>query len=880
MSRSRKPRRRKRRSTKAPNKAGSIGAISLLSFVCFALILTAAIFLGQLEVIDTLEKRNNDVAKMTVQQTVYQIEQAVSFYTHALNILAKDPTLEPLLLSRNAKKIASKEAVLKTLLPGAMLVRILPAGYDQLDKTNTPHIGYACLDLIRKSKKNQAQSIMEAHVFGTPQQHIDIIQPLFSQTRGSVYGHIKLALKPELLNEWFQQSSDKVYLELRQTTNDNKSLLLSKLGNSRFMLGSAAQLSDVAGTRWNLTMWSPSQGYLAGLNIGVFSVLAVAILLAGLVIRYANRRLSMALKTDLHNFINLATSRARGVKIREYTLHMKEFKQAAQQVDELLDSQNPMERERDDDPNAISTDSLRRDAIGDIDPLFLTKDSMAVEELDSAAFHAQIKSGKSTGAAAKQGKDAPKPAPPVAQSMTSAIVPEVPPAEIFKAYDIRGIVGISLTAQHMTLIGRALGSEAVARGLKNIAFARDGRLSGPELGGALVKGLQSTGINVIDAGMVPTPVLYYTAIEAAQGTGAMLTGSHNPPDYNGLKIMLGGETLWGDSIQALHARIKNKDFTQGKGGYKTIAILDKYINRIVSDVKLNRQIKVVVDCGNGVAGMVAPKLLRELGCNVVELFCDVDGRFPNHHPDPGQPANLKDLIEAVKVQHADLGIAFDGDGDRLGVVSSDGIIIWPDRLLMLFAIDVLSRNHGAKIIYDVKCTSNLTKVIWEKGGEPLMWKTGHSLIKSKLKETKALLAGEMSGHVFFNERWYGFDDGLYSAARLFEILSNDTRKPDAVFAALPDAVNTPELQVKMAEGANFKLMDELMDRADFGSAGVTMIDGVRVDYEDGWGLVRASNTTPCLILRFEGKDQQTLQRIQEVFKKILLALDSNLALPF
>ncbi|MDH5178233.1 MAG: phosphomannomutase/phosphoglucomutase [Gammaproteobacteria bacterium] len=465
--------------------------------------------------------------------------------------------------------------------------------------------------------------------------------------------------------------------------------------------------------------------------------------------------------------------------------------------------------------------------------------------------------------------------------MNDSTAPAMPPAEIFKAYDIRGIVGRTLTSHHATLIGRALGSEARARGLSKIVFARDGRLSGPELGQALVNGIRESGVNVVDIGMVPTPVLYYAAAEAAKGTGVMLTGSHNPPDYNGFKMVLGGETLAAGAIQQLRKRIETNDFTTGQGGYETAVVSEKYIQRIVSDVKLKRKLRIVIDCGNGVAGAIAPKLYRALGCDVTELYCEVDGRFPNHHPDPSKPANLTDLIEMVRSKRCDVGLAFDGDGDRLGVISPDGSIIWPDRLLSLFAADVLSRNHGAQIIYDIKCSSNLTRSIWEKGGEPLMWKTGHSLIKAKMKESGALLAGEMSGHIFFKERWYGFDDGLYAGARLLEILSGETRTPTQVFAALPDAVNTPELNIQMQEGEHHRFVEILMDKADsFDDANVTMIDGIRVDYPDGWGLVRASNTTPVLVLRFEGKDKEAMQRVQEKFRSVLKSINPNLKLPF
>ena len=455
------------------------------------------------------------------------------------------------------------------------------------------------------------------------------------------------------------------------------------------------------------------------------------------------------------------------------------------------------------------------------------------------------------------------------------------PEEIFKAYDIRGIVGESLTVENILFIGHAIGSEAKARGLDSIVFARDGRLSGPELGKALVTGLLASGMKVIDIGMLPTPTLYYAAAELSNGTGVMLTGSHNPSNYNGIKMVLGGDTLSGDVIQSLRQRILNNNLSTGEGSYSNEQVLDKYIERITSDITLNRKMKIVIDCGNGVAGAIAPKLFSQLGCEVTPLFCEVDGSFPNHHPDPSQPENLKDLIAEVKKQNADLGIAFDGDGDRIGVVSGDGKIIWPDRLMMLFAKDVLSRNKGANIIFDIKCSSNLQKVIEEEGGTPLMWKTGHSLVKAKMKETNALLAGEMSGHIFFKERWYGFDDALYSAARLLEILAAQLRQPRVVFSGLPDSINTPELKIEMQEGEHFKFMEQLKEKsAEFTNAELTLIDGIRVDYSDGWGLVRASNTTPCLVLRFEGKNKKAMATVQEKFREVLTSLKADINLPF
>ena len=453
---------------------------------------------------------------------------------------------------------------------------------------------------------------------------------------------------------------------------------------------------------------------------------------------------------------------------------------------------------------------------------------------------------------------------------------------IFRNYDIRGIVGETLTLEGVYEIGRALGSEAAARGQQSIVTARDGRNSSQELRDALIEGLRDAGRDVLDIGLTPTPVLYFATHYLDTHSGVMITGSHNPPEYNGLKIVLDGETLSGEAIQAIRKRVETQDYTVGEGTMQSTEIIPDYIRRISEEipVSLGNALKVVVDCGNSVPGIAAPHILRAIGHDVIELFCEVDGNFPNHHPDPSQPENLRDLIQMVQDEDADLGLAFDGDGDRLGVVDTKGNIIWPDRQMILFARDVLSRNPGAKIIYDVKCSRLLADAIKEYGGEPIMAQTGHSLIKRKMQETGALLAGEMSGHIFFKERWYGFDDALYSAARLLEILVNADVSPDEVFAALPDSVATPELRLEMPEHAHAEFMQQVLDAANFEDGEVTTIDGLRVDFADSWGLIRASNTTPCLILRFDGDDTVALDKVKARFKELLTGIDGNLDLPF
>ncbi|MFK7912417.1 MAG: phosphomannomutase/phosphoglucomutase [Pseudomonadales bacterium] len=449
-------------------------------------------------------------------------------------------------------------------------------------------------------------------------------------------------------------------------------------------------------------------------------------------------------------------------------------------------------------------------------------------------------------------------------------------AEIFRAYDIRGITTTNLTEDVVYWIGRAFAAEAADHEQTRCAIGRDGRLSSPGLARALTRGLTEGGIDVIDIGQVPTPLLYFATHALDTGTGIMITGSHNPPDYNGLKMMLGGTTLAETRIKELETRIRDNNLSEGHGKAEEVDIVPAYMERVLDDVAVAQSLKVVVDCGNGVAGDTAPALLEDLGCEVIPLYCEVDGKFPNHHPDPAEPENLEDLMTVVKAENADLGLAFDGDGDRLGVVTPKGEIIWPDKLMMLFSQDIVSRNPGADIIFDVKCSRHLNNLISEYGGRPIMWKTGHSHIKAKMKETGALLGGEFSGHVCFGERWYGFDDALYSAARLLEIVAAESVDVDELFAQFPVTFATPEIKIQTTEREKFEIMAKLEQSADFGEGTITAIDGIRVDFDDGWGLVRPSNTSPVLSLRFEADGQSALDRVQDAFQEQLLAISPAL----
>jgi phosphomannomutase / phosphoglucomutase len=451
---------------------------------------------------------------------------------------------------------------------------------------------------------------------------------------------------------------------------------------------------------------------------------------------------------------------------------------------------------------------------------------------------------------------------------------------IFKAYDIRGVIGKTLDAGVAHKIGQAFGTAMLAKGEKTAVIGRDGRLSGPELASALAQGLQAAGVDVIDIGVVATPMVYFATNILDTQSGIMVTGSHNPPDYNGFKMVLAGEAIYGDTILTLHQMIEANDLAHGEGNYSTHDVKAAYLQRIVSDVKLARPMKIAVDCGNGVAGAFAGDLYRAMKCEVIELFCEVDGNFPNHHPDPAHPENLQDLIRCLRDTDAELGLAFDGDGDRLGLVTKDGQIIYPDRQLMMLAKDVLERNPGAEILYDVKCTRHIAPWVREHGGKPLMWKTGHSLVKAKMRETGAPIGGEMSGHIFFKDRWYGFDDGLYAGARMLELLSR-LSDPSAALNALPQSSSTPELHLHLKEGENFALIEKMQKNSRFpGADEIVTIDGLRVEYPDGFGLARSSNTTPVVVMRFEGETAEALARIQNEFKREILAQKPDAELPF
>ena len=697
--------------------------------------------------------------------------------------------------------------------------RLLPVDVSEVDYEVVPPVSYATLDLVRRTREAGEEQPAEVHFFGDERQHLALLVPVPAAGDAAV-GFVLIGVGVELI----ESAASAVALEpgarllVQQVVPGATSVDLVELGGTAPRTEAALSMR-VSGTTWRLRYWLPGG------------------------------EVSQATEEESLLSLPLVGALAAVVLLGVAVVLMRRRRKPARR--------------------STPGESTREENIDDLLSDKLAALSAVIEGDDLASPAAE------SGLEVDEGDEGDGPARPAEPA-------EEIPASIFRAYDIRGVVGQTLTPDVVRSLGRAIGSEAFDRSQQTVVVGYDGRTSSPELAAALVEGLRASGRDVIDIGRVPTPVLYFATHHLETGTGVMVTGSHNPPQYNGLKIMVAGETLYGERIGALRERLAGGEISSGEGTLQQMDVTGDYIRRVTEDipVALGSAYKIVVDCGNGIAGEVAPKLLRGLGHDVIELHCEVDGSFPNHHPDPSQPENLADLIGAVKKNGADIGFAFDGDGDRLGVVDGSGRVLWPDLQMMLFARDVLSRHAGATVVFDVKCTSRLPRVVEKLGGRPVMWKTGHSLLKAKMNETKALLAGEMSGHVFFKDRWYGFDDAMYAAARMVEILMAIGAPPAQVFAKLPSGLATPELRIDLDEGEPTRFMSDLMLGDRFPGAEITTIDGLRADYQDAWGLVRASNTTPSLVLRFEGDNQAALDRIQGEFRQALLEIDAGLALPF
>ncbi len=742
----------------------------------------------------------------------------------------------------------------------ALKVRLLlPGGYE-LDNSGSPPLTYGSLDILGKAERSTGSIAAEVLMFGTENQHIVLVERV-KNASDQLIGIIHLSLDVALLGQALAGvEPGAAYIEVRQSTSADP-LVLGQKGDPALKTGEPVTTS-IAGTLWTLAYWGGGSALSVGggsLGISPMFIGLIILVLAGLaaaaMVMMRNRRSSAepaADKTDV-----------------SYKGAIRAIMDGAHPGMEKLIANMP------EKGGAAVTDvpGISKGMMGDDITMIMKKEDLKAAMSEKETKTTATNAAKTPAPAAKAA-----PAPIKDAGQKGITIPEV----IFRKYDIRGVVGKTLTPELVRIIGQAIGSAADAAGQKTVIVGRDGRLSSPEFAENLIKGLCAAGRDVIDIGIVPTPVLYFATNHLKSSSGVMITGSHNGPEYNGLKIVIAGDTLSEDGIRALYNRIVNNDLVSGTGAVDTAEVIPDYIRRITDDIPVafGRSYKLVVDCGNGAAGTVAPELYRALGHDVIEMFCDLDGRFPNHHPDPGEPKNMQHMIEKVRQEKADLGFAFDGDGDRLGIVDAQGNIIWPDRQMMVFARDVLSRNQGAPVIFDVKCTSHLRKAIEASGGKAVMWKTGHSLIKSKMKEMKAPLAGEMSGHIFFKERWYGFDDAIYSGARMLEILLKSKQTPTEFFAAIPESVSTPELKIDMPESEHVSFMQKLEAKLSFKDTEVITVDGFRVEFNDGWGLIRPSNTTPCLVVRFEADNEAALDRIKKGFRELLLSIKADLKIPF
>lgn len=802
-----------------------------------------------------------DAAQSAAKGIAQTLGDQLKLINSSLEKMAQDPDMIAAFANADQASLNSMAVRLEKYLPGARKIRMLPVGVIEPDEINVPRMGYGDLDMVKATFQDNPLPAIQGDV--GPDRHLAITRRVMQGNQA--VGVILASMNFDFIDQGFKDAAiENGYMELRQ-----EKLVLATVGEKDEVEDDFNQI-NVAGTNWGIYYLDPNSGSL-GQTAVIFAFIIIPALFALAVFYTCYQQLSVLLAQDLdwilQAFKDVLTDKPKGsypvtltgmnAVISSMVRFNREIK--LQGISAVMNANDDFELEG------------YFEELGDSMPI----DQGTATEIESAKNPAGVPEQKAVleNPAASS--------PEIIEKF-----PETPKkidesAAIFRAYDIRGIVGKTLTKEIVYNIGKAVGSEAKELGCKTIVVGRDGRNSSPGLGEALSQGIVSTGCHVLDIGMVPTPVLYFVVQHTDGRSGIMITGSHNPADYNGLKMMVKGETLAGSRIQQLKQRIDNQAFSTGQGSIEQNGMFaGEYIGTLCEDIQVTRKMKVVLDCGNGVAGDLAPVLLKTLGCEVIELFCEVDGNFPNHHPDPSKPENLAELISTVKHYNADLGLAFDGDGDRLGVVDSNGKIIWPDRQMMLFAKDVLAGKPGSEIIYDVKCSRHLPDQIVKYGGRPLMWKTGHSFMKAKLKETGAKLAGEMSGHIFFNDRWFGFDDALYSAARLLQILSEDSRSSSEVFADFPDSINTPELNVELPEGENFKFIESLFASANFMGGKVTDIDGMRLDFADGWGLVRASNTTPSLVIRFEADSKDALANIQEQFRQLMRNVKPDIQLPF
>jgi len=813
------------------------------------------------------EQKTQSVLQGISIQAADRVAAPILAIKKLLHGLGQDENLVALFTEADSAALESWGEQKQSEIESALKLRLLFPGKYETDREAKPPLSFASIDLLRRAEKSVSSVAAEVHSLGGDGAHIAFVSPV-TDADNNLIGLLHLSMPlgvVESVTSTFDVSE--AYIEIQQGTGAT-ALTLTRFGDAKLRSGNPVVMG-IKGTKWNAASWNRSSTTtLAEVSESVDESSSMGLIVFILLVLVAGAAGFMFYRHKQSD----TGSKEKAEKGVVYQGAVKDIMEGVKPGLEKLIPGLPQSGQK-VAPGSLSQGLQGDDITSLAKPTDIPQESVAQKSVSNEAM------GQDSA-----DQENPETTPADIADLPNAEAPaqvEISP-EIFRAYDIRGVVSETLSAAVVHEIGRAIGSEAYERGQQGIVVARDGRTSSPELGDALIEGLRASGRDVIDIGVVPTPVLYFATHHLETNSGVMLTGSHNGPEYNGLKIVLDGETLSGDAIARLRDRITNNELSDGQGSLQTADISADYLRRITDDipVALGGAFKIVVDCGNGVAGQLAPQLYRAMGHDVVELYCDIDGTFPNHQPDPSQPENLQPLIDKVKEEGADLGFAFDGDGDRLGIVDGEGNIIWPDRQMMLFAKDVLTRNQGASIIFDVKCSRYLKAIIEASGGKPLMWKTGHSLIKAKMKEVDAPLAGEMSGHIFFKERWYGFDDALYAGARALEILANSKENPTEVFAVLPEGISTPELRIPLAEKHHAKVMEVMKKKMAFEDAEVIDIDGLRVDFSDGWGLVRPSNTSPYLIARFEAESKEALERIQTEFRGLLHSVSADLKLPF
>lgn len=825
---------RKKSGVGGTGTAGRLSFKLILALLVILSVVGSALYLLQLQ---GAKQRGMVQVEAVAQGIARKLSAVVNIHSGILTRFVQNPELAMALATEDWAGIRQQEIGLKHLLPEVDGVRFLPFEWDQLNPKANPPISFATLEMLRGVERSGKPSAAEVHQPGEAQPHIALAAPVLNDKTGETVGVAQLVLPIRILKAVFEDGLEyggEIFLQ--QVVDSGRITLAQSSPGATDHAEMDGEVS-VAGTLWRLA-------YRGGVNapgsldqMMVWGLLSLALLVSGLVVLLLSMGMGRALRHDSSTMLALLNSLLAGGGERPPP------RAIVPELQEMM--------------NLLARPGVDMKAVSGQVPSKKREEMAAVA---SAVEKARLGGVQAGGA----------------NSVTVTAVPE----EIFRAYDIRGVVDESLFPDTVYQIGRAIGSMAGDKGEQTVIIGRDGRKSSESFSEALARGLTESGRDVVDIGLVPTPTLYFATHFLGSSSGVMVTGSHNSPKFNGLKVVLAGESLSSEQIKEIYQRIVDDNLSSGKGKISRQDLVPDYISRITEDVQLLGSLKVVIDCGNGAAAVVAPSLFRALGCDVTNLYCEVDGNFPNHHPNPGDPKNMQSLIQKVRSEGADLGVAFDGDGDRLGVVDSQGRIIWPDRLLMLLARDVLLRHPGADIIYDVKSSRNLASEILTYGGRPIMWKSGHSLVKAKMRESGALLAAEMSGHIYYKDRWYGFDDGLYSCARLLEVLSAEGLESADVFSQFPENTATPELYAPTAEGESFELIETLSRQGQFPGAKLVTIDGIRAEFEDGWGLARSSNTSPAVVFRFEADGEAALARIQGVFREQFAAISPNLKMPF